>query len=706
MKPSFFVSLSFCFSFCLLNNFFNSIQAQTPMKTYSSEWKKIDTLVMKQGLTKSALTAVNNIYNSAIKEGNETQVVKALIYQVMLEENITENSRADGIIKLEKNLPLVKEPARSVLNNIIAEKYWRYFQENRWKFYNRTATNTDFKKDDPETWAPEDFHAAINKYYLASLKNEKQLQSTPLTPFEAILIKGNIRKLRPTLYDLLAHRALKYFKNDERTITKPAYSFEIDNESAFAPAEAFITTSFITADTLSPYYQAMILYQKLLRFHFNDKTKDAFLDANIDRLQFVKNHAVMGNKLALYQEALAQITNKYGDLPAASQAWYLQASIHADNARTYQPLRNETHRFEWIKAKEICDKLIGQKDSSEGKINAFNLIQEISEKSILLQLEQVNLPAQPFRARVSFRNFSKLYFRLVKIDVNFNTSMEASNDEDNYWKQLIVLPALKIFEQQFPDTKDHQLHSAEIKIDPLPVGQYALIASTKANFAVDKDPLAVHFLHVSALAWIRKSNDYYVLNRETGQPVNGAGVQIWYNNYDYNTRKNNKSKGEKLSTDQNGHFSLLSASLLSSRTTSQQNIQLEINTANDRLYTNDPVYYIRQPRTVPEDQEKKTSFLFLDRSIYRPGQTVYFKGIVVSRNNRLKTAAVAAGFKTTIILFDANQQKADSIEVTTNEYGSYSGKFTLPVSVLNGGFRVFDKTTQGSAYLSVEEYKR
>jgi hypothetical protein len=706
MKTSFFVFLGFCFGFCLLNNFSSSLQAQMPMKTYSTEWKNIDSLVMKQGLTKTALTAANNIYNSAIKEGNETQVLKALIYQVLLEEPITENGQLTGIQKLEKNLTVVKEPARSVLNNIIAEKYWRYFQENRWKFYNRTATSTDFKKEDPATWAAEDFHSAISKYYLASLKSEKQLQSTPLTTFEAIIIKGNIRKLRPTLYDLLAHRALNYFKNDERTITKPAYSFEIDNDSAFAPAETFISTSFSTADTLSPYYQAIKLYQNLLRFHINDKSKDALLDVDIDRLEFIKEHAVMGNKLALYQGALAQITNKYGDLPAASQAWYLQASIHADNARTYHPLVNETYRFEWIKAKEICDKLVAQKDSSEGKINAFNLLQEINEKSITLQLEQVNVPAQPFRARVSFRNFTHLYFRLVKIGEDFNTSMDESNDEENYWKRLVALPALKNFEQQFQDTKDHQQHSAEIKIDPLPVGQYALIASTNANFILNKNPLAVHFLHVSALAWIRKNNDYFVLNRETGQPVNGAGVQIWYNNYDYNTRKNNKSKGEKLSTDQYGHFSLASNSSLTGRPNTQQNIQLEINTSTDRLYTEDQVYYIRQPRTVPQDLEKKTSFLFLDRSIYRPGQTVYFKGIVVSRNNMSKTANVASGFKTTIILFDANQQKADSIVVSTNEYGSYSGKFTLPVSVLNGGFRVLDKTTQGSAYLSVEEYKR
>ena len=224
-----------------------------------------------------------------------------------------------------------------------------------------------------------------------------------------------MRKLRPTLYDLLAHRALNYFKNDERTITKPAYSFEIDDEVLLHQPKHLSQHTFVILQILYHHTTMQsILYQNLLRFHINDKTKDALLDVDIDRLEFIKDHAVMGNKLALYQEALTQITNKYGDLPAASQAWFLQASLHADNARTYQPLINETYRFEWIKAKEICEKLVAQKDSSEGKINAFNLLQEINEKIILLQLEQVNVPAQPFRARVSFRNYTQALFQARK----------------------------------------------------------------------------------------------------------------------------------------------------------------------------------------------------------------------------------------------------------------------------------------------------
>ena len=117
--------------------------------------------------------------------------------------------------------------------------YLNYFQQNRYKLYNRTNT-INFNKKDIATWTADDLHKKIGELYLASIKNETLLQQTKLEPFDAIILKGNVRYLRPTLYDLLAHRALDYFKNDESDITRPAYAFEIKEKEAFAPANDFI----------------------------------------------------------------------------------------------------------------------------------------------------------------------------------------------------------------------------------------------------------------------------------------------------------------------------------------------------------------------------------------------------------------------------------------------------------------------------------
>src|SRR4030095_11186267 len=116
------------------------------------------------------------------------------------------------------------------------------------------------------TWTAQDFHQKISAYYLQSIKNDRILKGTKLEPFDAILIKGNVRYLRPTLYDLLAHRALDYFRNDERDIHKPSYAFEISGSQAFAPAAAFVKHRFVTEDSLSLLQKALLVYQDLLTF--------------------------------------------------------------------------------------------------------------------------------------------------------------------------------------------------------------------------------------------------------------------------------------------------------------------------------------------------------------------------------------------------------------------------------------------------------
>ena len=222
---------------------------QGPVKKYDAAWKKVESLVQKS-LPKSALVEVKKIYQLAKKEKQDAQIIKSLLYIAGLQEETRENNEVFSIKEVEKEIEVSKEPVSSILNSLLAEMYWNYYQENRWNMYNRTKTS-GFKKDDITTWAADDFHKKIGDLYLKSIQAENTLKQTNLQPLDAIIIKGNVRHLRPTLYDLLAHRALDYFKNDERDITKPAFAFEIDDASAFDPAPGFIRQKFANKDSQS-----------------------------------------------------------------------------------------------------------------------------------------------------------------------------------------------------------------------------------------------------------------------------------------------------------------------------------------------------------------------------------------------------------------------------------------------------------------------
>lgn len=688
--------------FCLT---ISALTAQNKPNDYKNSWKKIDSLIYKKGLTQSALIEVHKIYILSKKEKNDAQIIKALLYRMNLRQMKEEDAIQKNIQELEKEIATAKEPGKSILSSIAAESYWNYFQQYRWQLYNRTQT-VNFKKKDIVTWSIADFHKKITDLYLSSLKHEKLLQQTKLEPFDAIIVKGNMRHLRPTLYDLLANSALHYFKNDERNLNKPAYAFEINDSAAFAEASVFTNYAFITKDTLSLHFKALQLYQRLLKFHLRDSKAVALIDADIDRIEFVNAYGVMGNKEELYRRSLAHITGKYGNLPAAAQAWYLIAQIHANKALQYDASRDTLHRFEFLIAKAICSTALHALTAlpTEGQANCQNLLNEILQKELNFQTEKVNVPGEPFRILVSYRNFTQLHFRVIKMDKAIKEKLGNKAWEDEYWKKLLQLSATKNFSQALPDTKDHQKHAVEVKADALPVGEYALLASVNNDFNLTENQLAVQFFHVSNISYINNGNDYFVLQRETGQPLSHTTVQVWHRNYDYTKQEYTDRKGVNLVTDQNGYFKIQPENTHAQN--SDNSIRLELTNNKDHLFLDDYTYHSFPGERNPSLKEKRNTFLFTDRSIYRPGQTVYFKGIVVNRYNNETESSILPNWKTKLILYDVNDQKIDSITVTTNEFGSYSGKLSLPFNLLNGAFILRDENTLDDISLSVEEYKR
>lgn len=701
-----FLSLIFCFCFSIL-------QAQKTTSFYDAQWKKVESL-QKKGLTKSALQEVENIYNDAKKNNNDAQIIKALLFKINLQQNVEEDASVKNIDSLEREIAIAKEPAKSILQSITAQLYWNYFQQNRYKLYQRTNT-INFDKKDIATWTSDDLHRKIAGLYLASLKDGKLLQQTNLEPFDAIILKGNARNLRPTLFDLLAHRALDYFKNDERDITRPAYAFEINNPVAFAPVNEFISANFISKDSTSLHQKALIILQQLLSFHEKDKNPDALIDADIERINFVNQYGVMENKDSMYMKALRRLGEKYGDNPLVAQATFLIAQNIYSKAINAHQNHDSASKYTIVKAKEILDTMANKFPKSEGGINAQNLLKTILHPSLNLTTEKINVPQQPFRTLVNYQNFNTVYFRIISLTPELKKSLQKESDNDKLFQKLISLKNLRTWKQELPKTNDYFSHSVEVKMDALPVGEYALIGSADVNFSLDKNPLCAQYFYVSDISFISSGLQYFVLNRTTGQPLSGANVQVWNQKYDYSTRNNSLTKEAKYSTDKNGYFRLPE---LKNEKNSSQNIRLDITFKNDRLFLDDYQYiyynyYNSQDAEDYDDQKEFDEdnakvFLFTDRSIYRPGQIVYFKGIGVTKDFKTKKSILLQSKDSlNIILSDANNQKIDSVKVLLNDFGSFNGRFKIPENKLNGEFGIDVKEYQNSSVsFSVEEYKR
>ncbi|MBK6825561.1 MAG: hypothetical protein IPG86_01090 [Chitinophagaceae bacterium] len=523
-----------------------SASSQQPIKNYTAEWKKAESFKEK-GLPKSALEEVKKIYALAKKDKQDAQLIKSLVYMATLQNENREDNATTSMTEIEKEIvegQKGKETANAILKSLLAEMYWNYFQNNRWKIYDRTQT-AKYTKTDPATWDVNDFHKRISELYLQSIQPEGLLQQTKLTAYEAIITKGNVRQLRPPLFDLLAHRALQYFQNDERDISKPAYAFEISQASAFDPAADFVKRKFPTKDSSSLQHKALLIYQQLISLHLRDAKPDALLDADLLRLEYVKNKSTHPDEDKLYFNAINHIANQYGNTPAAAQAWYLMAAYYNEKAGEYRPYGDSTHRFDKLKAKEICEKVLQQKDSSEGRINCYNLLNEIKRKSFQFSLEKVNVPGQPFRSLVKYNNISNLYFRLIRMTEDLKKQLEEQYS-DKYWPALINANAEKSWEQNLPDTKDHQQHGVEIMIGALPAGEYILLGSDSKDFKASKKLLGARMFYVSSISYVNSSNDYFVLNRDNGRPLAKATVQVWEQRYDYNSSKKHQGKRQNV----------------------------------------------------------------------------------------------------------------------------------------------------------------
>lgn len=674
---------------------------------YTAAWKKVDDLFTKKGLTESALKEVKTIYDAAKKGKNSGQLLKAVLFRLSLQQQKEEEADVKAIAAIEKEIAAAAEPLKSVLTNYAAEAYWQYLQNNRWKFYNRTNT-TGFVKTDIETWTIDDLHKKIGSLYLASLQNKKLLQQTKLDAYDAVINKGNVRHLRPTLYDLLAHRAIDYFNNDERSISKPEEVFEINMAAAFDPAADFTTRKFPTADSSSLTYKALLLYKELIAFHINDKKADALMDVDLLRLQFVMQHATMENSTELYRRALQHLISRYNNQPVTAQASYLLARDYADFAATYEFKKHKINdeqnpRSYYRKATEICKQVLAQKEPTEGRANCSNLLQEIQSKALSLTSEEVNVPGKPFRSLLKYRNVPKAYFRIVAIDRTTWQNMEKNRWDDAYWQKLIALKPINSFSYNLSATDDYQPHSTEIKIPALPVGTYLLLTGADETFKLTKNILAVQFFHVSNLAWMHYSNHVFVVNRETGAPLPKATVTVWEKGFDYNLRENIETKTGTYSTDANGYFAIAN-----SKSENRYNQTLEVTYEKDHLFVDDNAYsYVYDNKKQPVDEVKtRRTFFFTDRSIYRPGQTIYFKGLVTATDAATERPKIVNGLTATVYLYDANYQKVDSLKLTTNEYGSYAGKFVLPVGRISGQYYLQESATNSTVYFSVEEYKR
>ncbi|MDI6740027.1 MAG: hypothetical protein QME74_06650, partial [Candidatus Edwardsbacteria bacterium] len=594
----------------------------------SKYWKDMEKAKNK-GLPKTAIEELDKILKTTQQEQKYGEWLKALSEKIMLYAVVQGNKPEEKIIALKKQYADADAGTRPLLQTIEAQWYWHYYNRNRWRFLQRTQTE-QVSEEDFTTWDLKKIFGRIDSLYWDVLKQKDILAAVPISAFKDFLEPGSMPEgLRPTLYDFIAHEALTFYASAEQAGARPEDAFEIDaNSDALKLLDNFLQYTPQTTDSSSPKLKAIQLYQQLLMFHQSRQGTEALIDLDLNRLAYIKNNSFGEDRNKVLIARLEEIIAQYAKHEIAALAGYQLARAWAEAG-------------DLVKAHDICAEWEKRYPDSFGGQSCKAYRNEIESKTLTLTGER-SVPSAPSKLQVRYKNFTKLYFKAVCDDWKRFMSKKwgyPNNLDGTELAFLLNEPAEKTWEASLEPTNDYKEKTIEADVPRLSPGYYRIFASWKEDFSSSSMVQHTWLWVCDYTMVIRTGNglDGFVLEAESGEPVKGAEVTLVY-------RDNEHYKfGEKNTSDQEGRFAF-------DNLASYYDNHLLLKVKGQELFDADQVY----PGGYSEPAIRERSVFFTDRSLYRPGQTIYFKGICVHVDQRGGNYKVIANKVVNVTFRDAN----------------------------------------------------
>ncbi|HNX77494.1 MAG TPA: alpha-2-macroglobulin family protein, partial [Candidatus Rifleibacterium sp.] len=650
-------------------------------QSLSELWKKVEE-AKSQGLPQTAIEHLVPLYELAIKEGNMTDAVKALCEKIVQEGTVQGNQPQEKIVRLEAEIEKADESIKPLLKIVLAKWYWHFYNRNSYRFINRSRTEGLSEKDFT-TWDLPKLFGHIGNLYENVLSEEAKLRKIPISSLEGFLEPGNQPKeLRATLFDFFAHEALDFYMADAQSAAKPVRAFEIEADSpALGERDAFTKWEPDTIDKDSCNLRAIKILQRLMKAAQESDNRDAMLDNDLIRLAWVRRVAVGDNISEKYISELEKFAQANKDHPyAATAIGYI--------AQEYLSLS------QMVKALEYAEKGINSWPNTYGESICRNVMGTVLTREITIETERVMLP-EASKVKVSFRNLEKVYFRLIE------RSTEDLYDEKNYspdninwdnYEKILGRPVVHNWDANLDPGKEYARCETFVDLPQLKPGLYYLAASVREDFAQTNNCLQVAPVIVGKLGMaVRKraaKTEVFIVNNVSGEPMEAVRVKGFTHEYRKGWRQ-----ALTASTDKNGIASFEPQSN-SGFFIAEHKGHTVYRTADFYAYGNEGY------------NSGHTVYFFTDRAIYRPGQTIFVKGIAASFDTRTNEYKTINNSQVSIIFNDPNGQEVKKENLKTNEFGSFSTTFIAPADRLTGSYAIHCPSHGGATQIQIEEYKR
>ena len=666
-------------------------------QSFELEWDAINK-ELDSGKIQSAKPLLNALFIKAKSQQQMPSMLKCIIHLAAISGRSNEPDDKSIILTLQRLKDSIdSKPEKAIIDYFIAEgirNYYHYTLEDIRKRPHLNADINDFNQMD--SWHQSQFQQAIRDRIKSAVQDSSVLLSIPgRTYTELLRVKDGSESYRPTLFDLIVYASIALLEKLDQDVER-GYRPIIADMRVLQTASIFMQSSVIDFKGYDLEFgmirDRINLYQSLLRNHAKDKDQSAFIDANIQRLIGLSPTLSIDAKDSLLINALLDIGNNPSLHPGQANAM-MEAALHSIN--TDQP----------GKAYEISNRIIelfpNTKSAEQSKIQQG----KIRNKSLNITVQQYILPGKPFIFRSEYANIDKFYCRLYKLNEEVEKKIKKRRYRDSYLdksgiKLLIDMQPIQAWKQEFPKNEDYRPHSIWKKAPALNKGRYIMLMSNSPIFDMSGDNVIVHaeFTATPIMGLMQKEAGgntlMHVLDAEKGNPLR-ATVQIMESTYDQDDNAYSDIISDSFTTNSNGIATIppiANESYIRER-------YFRIISALDTLIIRHPVN--RFP--TGEFQSNERLQLFTDRQIYRPGQTVQFKGIAFT-HGAIDSASVLRNKEIIVRFVDARSKVLDSLLLTTSEFGSCSSSFTIPEEIVSGFCSI--QSDLGSVSFRVEEYKR
>lgn len=665
-----------------LGVFAQNSQTRHTMNNYQKQWEQVDKFE-GEDLPKSATKIVDEVLKDALKNGNTQQAIKALIYKNKYKLSINDQENTEIFTDLENLLDATtRKEEKALLNSMLAELYLNYLDASFWEISQRTSIS-DFVPKDIKEWSKNIFQDKALLHLAESVKNQSQLLSVNTDLYSDIINIGvDSERLFPTLSDFIFDRAINQSKrvtsgsNRNNAFQKSLNQKKIEIRDLALPTDDFLKLDFAGDDNLI----TLQYYQNFLQSLLDRGLNESIVLTEINRNNYLSNCSENYRSKYAYDFLLnLEKRNQQNDYNV-EVVYALINQLQLNRYSSYFPNRDEVANEKTGQIYDWCKYGI-EKYPNYKRINILReRLSRLEDPYARISGQSVYHPENKNKKlNLSYRNLQEATVKLIDTKTN----------KEVYSQKIKLSPQTTYLEENI-----------DFDIDVNKVGNYILrVDYDKLTYFKDNDnSLKLIVSELANFARVSGEDEYefYVVDRIKGTPIKDAVVTIY--STDWGQKKYDKIAS--IQTDAKG-IALFNAKKYPFNGNDQRYVYKVTKGLDNALpYTDFPYYHFYN--SAPSSGTDIIS-IFTDRSIYRPGQTVYFKA-VSSKQLDSEVALPNVRKEYDVMLYNANNQLVSEKKLSTNDFGSLAGEFVLPQGGLNGQYQI--RVGNGTQYFSVEEYKR